>query len=336
MENGKKLSVAEIVTQRLIADLEASIKSGTTPNWLKPWNVGRASLTVISEKSLINAHSVHAYRGMNRVLLSCVASTYKTAWFMTKSQGENLGIYIKSEEKHRGIPIVYWGQFKVKGEKINPDTGETEATEKNIPLLRYYTVWNIDQFDLKQGDMEKIPAYKKMIKQTPETIKANENKIPVNEAGEKIVAEYIENDGPNLTHTDEDRACYSPTIDVINCPHRKYFKTTESYYNTIFHEIIHSTGHEKRLKRDIKNYFGTQDYSKEELVAEIGATFLAAEAGIHTPAEHTNAVEYLKSWLRKLQNDPKMVLIAAGQAEKAANFVINAATKETVEVKQAA
>lgn len=117
-----------------------------------------------------------------------------------------------------------------------------------------------------------------------------------------------------------DRAYYSPTQDIIGMPERECFQSQDEYYSTLFHETVHSTGHEDRLSRRIGNN-GLTDYSKEELVAEIGAAFLCGTAGIVTTVDNNAA--YIASWLRVLRNDSKMVVAAASQAQKACDYILN-------------
>ena len=116
-------------------------------------------------------------------------------------------------------------------------------------------------------------------------------------------------------------------------PNANFFKSNEGYYSTLFHEMIHSTGHASRLKREgVTNYsaFGSHSYAKEELVAEFGASFLRGLTGIETKNEKNNSVAYLQSWIKSLTNDPSLLIGAAGQAQKACDFILGV-TYETDE-----
>jgi antirestriction protein ArdC len=196
--------------------------------------------------------------------------------------------------------------------KMNP-TGQHDAKgrEKLIPMLRYYNVFNIEQ---TQGLSIEAP-----------TPKAPFNPI---EACEKALASY--KDKPMLQHKGN-RACYSPALDIVNMPNREAFNTREDYYATLFHELAHSTGHEKRLARaglvDAVS-FGSETYSKEELVAEIASSFLCTQTGIEQ-VTLSNSVAYIQGWLSKLSDDETLIVKAASQAKKASEYILG--TKEEKE-----
>ena len=112
--------------------------------------------------------------------------------------------------------------------------------------------------------------------------------------------------------------------DEIHLPLREQFTRIAEYYSTAFHESVHSTGHEKRLNRLSKNaHFGNTDYSKEELVAEVGAAILMNEMGLETASSFRNSAGYVQNWLTALRNDSKMIVSAAGKAEKAVRLIMN-------------
>jgi len=191
---------------------------------------------------------------------------------------------------------VYTNWFKTKDKK----TGE----EKEVPFLKYYTVFNLDQ---------------------TEGIEIEEEGQDVEPIGacEKIVEEM--KDKPLIEHNCGIRAAYSPVLDRITIPERKLFKSAEDYYSTLFHELIHSTGHSTRLSRPgitDPTHFGSDNYSREELVAEIGSAFLCGETGIEKQTLQ-NSASYIAGWLQKLQNDKKLVITAAAQAQKGVDWMLN-------------
>jgi antirestriction protein ArdC len=171
-------------------------------------------------------------------------------------------------------------------------------------------VWHIDQ-------VEGIAA-----KYTQLTTHPAHTFEPVEEA-ERIARNYLTAQHIRLDHTHGDRAYYAPSRDVICLPLREQFKTAAGYYGTLFHEATHSTGHSTRLDRLHRNArFGNGEYSKEELVAELGSAYLLHHAGLDTAAETRNNAAYIQSWLKALQNDRKMLVWAAAKAEKAARFIL--------------
>ena len=144
------------------------------------------------------------------------------------------------------------------------------------------------------------------------------------EAAQEIIYDYLSREGVKLTHTEGDRAFYRPSTDEVVLPLRKQFMSTAEYYGTAFHEILHSTGHSKRLNRLSKpSFFGTEDYSKEELVAEIGAATLINHVGLETSTSLRNNAAYIQNWLKVLKDDKRFIVSAAGKAERAVNLILN-------------
>ena len=137
------------------------------------------------------------------------------------------------------------------------------------------------------------------------------------------MADYVKREGVNLRHCKGDRAFYRPTTDTITLPIMRQFKETSEYYGTAFHEMVHSTGHAKRLNRlNATAAFGGEDYSKEELVAEIGSAALVNRAGLETAKSFRNSAAYVQNWLQALKNDKRLIVSAAGKAEKAVALIM--------------
>lgn len=179
--------------------------------------------------------------------------------------------------------VVFWKIFEV--EETNPETGEKET--KKIPLLRYYNVFHISQVE----GIEPL---------APEQL--NDEIEPIEEA-DKIITDYINREHLNFTECKSNRA----------------------YYSTTFHELTHSTGHKNRLNRlqtGAVAAFGSETYSKEELVAEIGSASLMNIVGIETPKTFKNSAAYIQSWLQVLRNDNKFIVSASSKAEKAVNYIL--------------
>ena len=145
------------------------------------------------------------------------------------------------------------------------------------------------------------------------------------EIADTLIADYLDRTGVLLQHQAGDKAYYQPASDTIVIPERKQFAETAEYYGVIFHEITHSTSHKSRLNRlDKTAFFGTESYSKEELIAEIGAATLVKHCGIETSSSFRNSAAYLQNWLQVLKNDKRFIVSAAGKAEKAVQFILNA------------
>ena len=278
------MKIEEIITARIIDKLE----QGTIP-WHKPWTGGEAPKNLITKKE---------YRGVNVFILNAMG--YSSPYWVSFKQAHELGGTVKKGEK--GTPVIFW-------KWMNKTDEEGNLSADHFPFLRYYNVFNIGQ--LEGIDESKIPAL---------TVKYNDlEKISQCEA---VVTAMPKR--PEITYNDQ-RAYYIPSKDSVNMPKMETFDGSEEYYSTLFHELTHSTGHESRLNRKgiISGIaaFGTQDYSKEELVAEMGAAFLCGHCQIDNKTID-NSAAYIKSWLKKLKDDPKMVILAAAQAQKATDFIL--------------
>jgi antirestriction protein ArdC len=298
MSNGNSKSVYEIVTERIIAAIEA----GVSP-WRKPWTPNEFSYMGKPVTSAVNAVTGKPYRGINVLLLGLCG--YADPRFLTFNQAKALGGNVKKGE--RGTPIVFWKWVEVSSQDATDEAAEDTPTGKRVPILRYYTVFNVEQCE----GLEKL---KPLSKPAPATAKAFN---PIAEA-EAILAGRK---NPPTCYHGRNAAAYSPLADEVYMPAVQQFESMEAYYATRFHEEGHATGHVKRLGRPFGTGFGSDSYAREELVAELTAAFLCAEAGIDSTLDQSAA--YLKGWLKPLKNDPKFVVIAAGQAQKAADYILS-------------
>jgi len=279
--------VYEYVTERITKALE----QGKIP-WQKPWNGGEAPKNLVSGKT---------YRGINVWLLAIAG--YESPYWLTFNQVKKKGGSVKAGAK--SSLVVYWSVYEVEVE--DKETGEKK--KQNRYVLRYYRVFNVEQ----TTDV-KYPKPKK-------------RKLNVIEEAEKIANGY--KDAPEVQHK-ENRAYYNPEKDLVNLPKKNNFKSDAGYYATLFHEYAHSTGHEKRLKRDgvaQASFFGGKEYSKEELVAELGASYLCGVAGIENKVVD-NTVAYIQSWLKALKDNRKWVVFASAKAQKAADYILGNTNKE--------
>ena len=248
------------------------------------------------DEPVMNGITKKAYRGINVFLLS--ASGYGSPYWLTYKQTAKIGGNVKTGEK--GSPIVFW-----KVGKYETD----EGVEKDSYLLRYYTVFNTDQCE--GLELLSLPRTRQ------------DNTVDPIETCETVIKNMQK--APEITFL-QDRAFYTPRTDKVNIPPKRLFSDATGYYSTIFHELTHSTGHESRLNRHGENsldtHFACESYSKEELVAEMGAAFLCGQCGIE-PKTLDNSAAYIASWLKQLRKDKKLVIFAAAQAQKAADFILN-------------
>jgi antirestriction protein ArdC len=285
------MNVYEIITTRIIE----SLSQGFAP-WRKPW----------SSRTPRNPFSGREYRGVNVLLLQ--AQPFDSENWMTFNQAQSVGGHIKKGE--RGTPVVF---YKV------TEKEQTDGTTKKGFVLRYFTVFNLQQ---TEGVPIEMPA------------KENRAINPI-AACEKVVDGYA--NPPSIVHGG-DRAAYSPSMDRIQIPSRERFSSSEEFYSTIFHELAHSTGHADRLARKgvvDASRFQSHGYAFEELVAEITNAFLCSHAGI-APATLDNSAAYIATWAKVLKSEPRWIVEASAQAVKAAELVMGSATSVAEPAEQAA
>jgi antirestriction protein ArdC len=257
-----------------------------TAPWRKPWKGSASPHNVTTGK---------AYQGINWFLLSMMGG----GGFLTYKQAQSLGGNVRKGEK--GTPIIFWNFVEKK--KANGDMGK-------VAFLRSYTVFSVSQCDGLE-----LPA----LETEGETVPF----VPIARAEETITKT-----GAEISHGGN-RAFYRPATDQIQMPDKEAFHAPEEYYSTAFHELAHWTGHTSRLARkgiEEVAAFGSATYSKEELIAEMGAAFLCAEHGIDSTLE--NSAAYLQGWITALKGDSTLAISAAGAASKAANYILGKAPAE--------
>ena len=261
------------------------LEQGTIP-WQKPWTGVRSGA--------FNRVSKKPYSLINQAILE------KPGEYATFKQWKDLGGHIKKGAKAE--MVVFWKIIDV--EEKN-DKGEIE--KKKLPLLRYYNVFHISQVEGVEPLKEKL----------------NTEVEPIEEA-DRIIKDYVDREHITFKECISDKAFYRPMTDTVVVPLKEQFKNTNSFYQVAFHEITHSTGAQKRLDRDIKELapFGSEIYSKEELVAELGSAFLINHLGIETEGTFQNSASYIESWLQVLRNDNKFIVSASSKAEKAVNYIL--------------
>ena len=285
------MDVYAIVTEKIINLLE----SGVVP-WRKPWTSTGLPRNLVSKKP---------YKGVNYFLLS--ATKYVSPFWLTYRQATELRGHVRKGEE--STIVIFW---KVEDSKQSSEDLEIEkSNDKNRHrfLLQYYRVFNLEQCELPQAVLDKLPK-----------IKTHQHD-PI-EAAERIIAGMP--NPPEIQYAGS-RAFYSPITDRITLPPRELFISPEEHFATLAHEMSHAAGAVKRLNRKSINEaapFGSPTYSFEELVAELSAAYLCAEAGI-SPAVLENQAAYIHGWLAKLRSEKRLVVIAAAQAQRAADLILN-------------
>ncbi|HBD94634.1 MAG: hypothetical protein A2355_02575 [Spirochaetes bacterium RIFOXYB1_FULL_32_8] len=239
-----------------------------------------------------NFVSGHKYRGINALITGI--SGYSTNYWLTYHQANNKGISIKKGEK--ATPIIFF-TYRDIPEKDNPEK------IKSIPYITPYYIFNLEQttYDLT-------------------SLSVTES-ISIHENAESLIQSW--KDKPEIVYGSTD-PYYNRRTDKIFLPEKKSFYSQEEFYSTLFHECVHSTGHQSRLERKIMtdSKKGDNNYSMEELVAEIGSAFLCSLTGINNPDSFNNQVAYLKGWLSVFRDDKIMIVKAANLAQKAVDFII--------------
>lgn len=279
----EKFNIYQEITNRIITQLE----QGYIP-WVKPW-------TGVSDGAF-NRITKKPYSLLNQMLLKHEGE------YATFKQWSDLGGKIKKGEKSEFV--VFWKVFR----KEETDSNG-EKVEKMIPMLRYINVFHISQVEgVEPLKRDNLKTYK-----------------PIEEA-EKIKNDYINRENFLIQERITNEAFYSPLRDFIQVPCKEQYTDIFEFYGTLFHEMIHSTGHMSRLGRFDEHSklaaFGSEDYSKEELIAEIGSATLMNLIGIETEKTFKNSAAYIQSWLKVLRNDNKFIVSASSKAEKAVKYIL--------------
>lgn len=282
-----------ISVYQLVTDrIIAELEKGHIP-WNKPWTGIRSGA--------YSRATGKPYSILNQMLLM------KPGEYLTYKQALAAGGTVKKGEKSQ--IVVFWKPLEV--EKENEDGSKQKQM---IPILKYFNVFHIDQCEgvKPRFAQEELPPVD-----------------PIAEA-ETILSDYSQRSGCRIFNEKQDRAYYRPFTDEIHLPMREQFPQIAEYYSTAFHEATHSTGHASRLNRlNMTAHFGSEDYSKEELVAEMGAAILMNETHIETPDTFRNSAGYIQGWLKALKDDSRLIVSAAGKAEKAVRLILNLEDEHT-------
>jgi antirestriction protein ArdC len=278
------------VTDKIIAELEQGVRP-----WMKPWSGNNAGECIL----LPVRHCGTPYRGINILLLwgEAVAKGYASNKWMTFQQARQLGAHVRKGE--HGSLVVYANKITK-----TEENDEGEEVERQIPYMKGYMVFNVEQID-------ELPEHYYV---RPES---KGKKMQLIESAEH----FFRATGALIQHGGN-RAYYAPGPDVIRLPHPEAFKDAESYAATKAHELIHHTGHASRLNREFGKRFGDDAYAREELVAELGAAFLCVALDI-TPEIRDDHASYLDHWLTILKADRRAIFSAAAHAQRAVDYLIS-------------
>ena len=277
------------VTARIITELE----TGRLP-WVQPWGKSGATGPGLPR----NALTARNYSGVNVLILWGAVIEHgwpSQSWLTFRQAQEAGGCVMKGEH---GVTVVYADRFTPEAEKERARRDGDEA--RAVPFLKRFTVFNVAQCEGLRAGLASDPA------PLPER-----EIVPV--AEDVIAASGVD------FRIGGDRAFYAPDPDFVQVPPQPAFFQQINYYRTCLHELTHATGHPKRLGRDLKNSFGSKDYAREELVAEMGSAFLCAALGIAPTVRHA---DYIGSWLEVLREDSRAIFRAANAATKAADWLL--------------
>ena len=277
------------VTAKILTDLENGELT-----WRKPWNSDHLAGQVMRP---LRWNDI-PYTGINTLMLWATAAEqgYNSRYWMTFKQATDLKANVRKGEK--GTQIVYADKFT---KEEQGSDGELKTSQ--IPFLKSYTVFNATQID----------GLSDAFYQIPEPIASSQ------EQRNQVLEAYFAQTKADIYTGRE--ASYSITTDRIQMPPFESFETPESYYAILAHEITHWTRHPNRLDRDLgRKHYGDEGYAKEELVAELGACFLAADLGFEPMPEAKHAA-YIQSWLKVLKDDKRFIFSAASHAQKAVEFL---------------
>ena len=271
------------VAQIVTQKIIDKLKEGVNP-WQKTWE-GNTPKNLISKKE---------YRGINLLLLS------RPGYYLTFKQIDDLGGRIKKGSNSE--LVIFYKKYNKEEKKAE----KTVSEERRV--LRYYKVFNAQ-------DIEGIDI--------PEFATANLKDNEINNVADNVVTKYIQEKSLSLKIEDgSDRAYYSVTNDFVSVPNINQFATSQDYYLTLFHELVHSTGASSRLQRDFKSFqMSKKSYSLEELVAEIGACFLTEKISLDTSNCFENSVAYIEGWCKFLKSDPNAILKASALASTAVDYI---------------
>lgn len=295
----KTEAIYQNITDRIIEEME----KGIIP-WHKPWSAYRIGSDDTIIYGAFNRVSKKMYSHINQCLLE------HDGEYATFKQWKDLGGKVRKGEKAEKVLGWFVSAQKVLDEDGEPVLDDDGNEKVNTWLsATEYSVFHISQVDgVEPLDLKPVAKVERSIEEC-----------------EQVFVNYMTAESIDIKELAQNEAYYMPSKDCIRVPKRSQFKAIEEFYSTLFHEMVHSTGHVKRLAREgvvNVNKFGSQEYSKEELVAEMGSAFLMNICGAEIPATFKNSTAYLQNWLTQLKNDKRLIVNASAQAEKAVKYIL--------------
>jgi antirestriction protein ArdC len=282
------------IYQRITDQIVSALENGVRP-WHQPWNAEHAAGRITRP---LRGNGV-PYKGINVLVLwsAAMEKGYAAPIWMTFKQAMELNASVRKGE--RGSQVVYADKIHV----TEKDAATGEDSERAIPFMKGYTVFNVEQIDGLPEHFYPKPVPRMQT-------------VPRIDRAEAFFAAT----GANVVHGGS-RACYVPSTDNIHLPRIDFFRDAESYYATRAHETTHWTRHKSRLDREFgRKRFGDEGYAMEELVAELGSAFLSADLDL-TPEVREDHASYIASWIKVLKNDKRAIFTAASHAQRAADFL---------------
>jgi antirestriction protein ArdC len=285
-----RTDVYQKITDRIVSELERGVRP-----WLKPWNAVDGEGRIMRP---LRGNGI-PYQGINVLMLwsEAIDNGYASPFWMTFKQALALKANVRKGE--HGSLVVYADKIT----RTETDSATAEDTEREIPFMKGYTVFNTEQIEGLPEHFYPHPA------QRTETVARIER-----------ADSFFAATGAKVVHGGS-RACYVPSTDHVHMPCIDFFRDSESYYATLAHEVTHWTRHLSRLDRDFdRKRFGDEGYAMEELVAELGAAFLSADLEL-TPEVREDHASYIASWIKVLKDDKRAIFTAASHAQRAADFL---------------
>lgn len=296
--------IYEIITDKMVARIEEAIKNKENFKWVKPWK-GYPLGNYLNY--LKDGENMREYRGINRILLD--GGLYLTMKQINELEEKDKKEYKVKKGSHSETVYFYkqclYDKRDEEGNKVLDDEGN--PIKQKYFMMRFYNVFNvadIEGLEVNLGEVEQIS-------ETELTKKAD-----------KLIKDFCKRTNLKFTvKKGSDKAYYAPSLHEVTVPDKSQFKDINEYYSTVFHELTHSTS--KDLGRELGSKFGTEKYSFEELIAELGSAFIMQSLGFDTSKTEKNSTAYLKGWLKVLKSDVSFIVKASNQAQKACDLFFN-------------